>query len=78
MKNYNQNEVKTLILNALQMWDKSLMSAITQLPEDHPEMISEDFSPSNWLFYARGDTLIHHTETVDVVLEEYHTKEESA
>ncbi len=80
-KTYTQEEVEDLMHLALANWDRDLMDTIIAWekdPEFHSTQKTADWEPSNWLFYAQGDSLKNHGYIIeDTFKEEFETEKKA-
>tara|TARA_R110001592_G_scaffold196410_2_gene444185 strand:- start:349 stop:603 length:255 start_codon:yes stop_codon:yes gene_type:complete len=71
-------EVEELMSRALANWDRDLMDTV-QAWEKDPEFKrsqdTADWQPSNWLFYAQGDSLENHAYIIEDTIKEISTND---
>lgn len=80
-KTYTQEEVEDLMHAVLANWDRNLMDTIIAWekdPEFHSTQETADWQPSNWLFYAQGDSLENHAYIIEDTFDEEFAIEKKA
>lgn len=80
-KTYTQEEVEELMHAALGNWDRDVMDTIIAWekdPEFKARQKTADWEPSNWLFYAQGDSLENHAYIIEDTFKEEFALEKKA
>lgn len=71
---YSQEELEDIMYQCLANWDRELTVTFNHLEQDEQftqEAKKEKYTPSNWLYYAQGDTLQNYSFVIEETLEEY-------